>query len=101
MSQGGVFPKGNKAPESEVNSDRRIFIKTAALTGVAAVVGTIGGLIGGGRFLLRPVLRIVAQTGIPELFTATALMVVMGAALFADRPISNSPTGLSTYLPAG
>jgi monovalent cation:proton antiporter-2 (CPA2) family protein len=50
-------------------------------TGVAAMVGTIGGLIVGGRFLLRPVLRIVAQTGIPELFTATALMVVMGAAL--------------------
>lgn len=50
-------------------------------TGIAAMAGTIGGLIVGGRFLLRPILRIVARTGIPELFTATALLVVIGAAL--------------------
>jgi len=31
--------------------------------------------------LLRPLLRIVARTDIPELFTATALLVVIGAAL--------------------
>jgi monovalent cation:proton antiporter-2 (CPA2) family protein len=51
------------------------------LTGIAAMLGTIAGLIIGGRYLLRPILRIVAKTQIPELFTATALMVVMGAAL--------------------
>ena len=38
-------------------------------------------LIVGGRYLLRPVLTLVARTGIPELFTATALLVVIGAAL--------------------
>lgn len=38
MSQGGVSPKGSKVLESEINSGRRTFIKTAALTGVAAVV---------------------------------------------------------------
>jgi len=43
--------------------------------------GTIIGLIVGGRYLLRPALRIVARTGIPELFTASALLVVIGAAL--------------------
>lgn len=42
---------------------------------------TIGGLIAGGRYLLRPVLRIAANTDIPEIFTATALLVVIGAAL--------------------
>jgi Kef-type K+ transport system membrane component KefB/voltage-gated potassium channel Kch len=38
-------------------------------------------LILGGRWLLRPILSMVAKTGIPELFTATALLVVIGAAL--------------------
>ena len=42
---------------------------------------TIVGLIAGGRLLLRPVLKIAAGSGIPEIFTATALLVVIGAAL--------------------
>lgn len=48
---------------------------------LAIAVGTIGGLIIGGRYLLRPVLRIAAGTRIPEIFTAMALFVVIGAAL--------------------
>ncbi len=51
------------------------------LASLAIAVVTIGGLIVGGRYLLRPVLRIAARTQIPELFTATALLVVIGAAL--------------------
>jgi monovalent cation:proton antiporter-2 (CPA2) family protein len=42
---------------------------------------TIGGLILGGRYLLKPVLKVAARSGIPEIFTATALLVVIGAAL--------------------
>jgi glutathione-regulated potassium-efflux system ancillary protein KefC/glutathione-regulated potassium-efflux system protein KefB len=42
---------------------------------------TIGGLIVAGRFLLRPVLQVAAGSKIPEIFTATALLVVIGAAL--------------------
>lgn len=38
-------------------------------------------LIIGGRYLLKPVLNVIARTQIPELFTATALLVVIGAAL--------------------
>jgi len=45
-------------------------------------LASIAGLIIGGHFLLRPLLRIVAQAKLPELFTATALLVVIGAALF-------------------
>lgn len=41
----------------------------------------IAGLIVGGRLLLRPVLRVAAQSGIPEIFTATALLVVISSAL--------------------
>lgn len=48
---------------------------------LSLMVGSVAGLIVAGRYLLRPLLRIVARTGIPELFTASALLVVMGAAL--------------------
>ncbi len=50
--------------------------------GIAAlkIVGVIAAVIVGGRYLLRPVLRIVASTQIAEVFTATALLVVLGTA---------------------
>jgi monovalent cation:proton antiporter-2 (CPA2) family protein len=51
---------------------------------ILIAVLTIGGLIIGGHYLLRPVLRIAARTEIPELFTATALLVVIGAALLME-----------------
>jgi monovalent cation:proton antiporter-2 (CPA2) family protein len=51
------------------------------LVQVAVMVLTIGGLIIGGRLLLRPVLQVAAGSKIPEIFTATALLVVIGAAL--------------------
>lgn len=44
------------------------------------IVGGIGGLVLAGRFLLRPVFRIVASTGIRELSVALALFVVLGTA---------------------
>ena len=44
---------------------------------VAAVLA----LIAGGRWLLRPMFRIAARDGGHEIFTATALVVVVGAAL--------------------
>jgi len=49
---------------------------------VGITLASIAGLIIGGHFLLRPLLRIVAHSKLPELFTATALLVVLGAALF-------------------
>jgi glutathione-regulated potassium-efflux system ancillary protein KefC/glutathione-regulated potassium-efflux system protein KefB len=48
---------------------------------IAIMVGAIAGMIFGGRYLLRPLLRLVARTNLPEIFTATALLVVIGAAL--------------------
>lgn len=38
-----------------------------------------------GRKLLRPLLRVVSATGVQELFTAAALLVVLGMALAMDR----------------
>jgi glutathione-regulated potassium-efflux system ancillary protein KefC/glutathione-regulated potassium-efflux system protein KefB len=51
------------------------------LSAFAMAVAIIGGLVVGGHYLLRPVLRIAARTQIPEIFSATALLVVIGAAL--------------------
>ena len=48
------------------------------------MAATIVGLIVGGRWLLRPVLRIAARSEIPEIFTATALLVVIGSALLVQ-----------------
>ncbi|WP_295479280.1 monovalent cation:proton antiporter-2 (CPA2) family protein [uncultured Pseudomonas sp.] len=44
------------------------------------VVGSIAIVVIGGRYLLRPVFRIVARTKIQEVSTATALLVVIGTA---------------------
>lgn len=44
------------------------------------VLGSIVVVIIGGRYLLRPVFRIVAKTGLREVSTATALLVVIGTA---------------------
>lgn len=44
------------------------------------VVGSVGAVIIGGRYLLRPMFRIVTKTGLQEISTATALLVVIGTA---------------------
>ena len=48
---------------------------------IVTMLAAIAGLIIGGHYLLRPLLRIVARTNLPEIFTATALLVIIGAAL--------------------
>src|SRR3990172_3963203 len=50
-------------------------IDAAALVKAAAIIAVV---IVGGRYVLQPLFRIVAATGIQELFTAAALLVVIG-----------------------
>ncbi len=50
-------------------------------TRIGLMIIAIVGLIVGGRLLLRPVLRIAANSEIPEILTATTLLVVIGSAL--------------------
>ncbi|WP_440110030.1 glutathione-regulated potassium-efflux system protein KefC [Acidovorax sp. BL-A-41-H1] len=47
---------------------------------VLKIVGVIGAIILGGRLLLRPVLRWIARSRTPEVFTAAALLLVVGIA---------------------
>jgi glutathione-regulated potassium-efflux system protein KefB len=49
------------------------------------VFASIAVVIIGGRYLLRPVFRIVARTGLPEVSTATALLVVIGTAWLMEE----------------
>ena len=44
------------------------------------IIVVIGGIILGGRLLLRPVLRWIANSGTPEIFTAASLLLVLGIA---------------------
>lgn len=51
------------------------------LVEIARSAAILGALIFGGRYLMRPILQIAAGSKIPELFTATALLLVIGAAM--------------------
>jgi glutathione-regulated potassium-efflux system ancillary protein KefC len=48
--------------------------------GAAKVVGAIAAVFVIGRFLTRPILRILANTGLREVFTGFALLLVLGIA---------------------
>lgn len=47
---------------------------------ILKLLGSLGVVIIAGRYLMRPVFKIVARTGLAEMSTATALLVVMGTA---------------------
>jgi len=44
------------------------------------IAGVVGAIVLGGRLLLRPVLRWIAKSRTPEIFTAAALLLVVGIA---------------------
>ena len=57
---------------------------TQMLVDSAAVVAVLLTIVIGGHYLLRPVLRAVAHARTTEIFTATALLVVIGSALAVE-----------------
>ncbi|MBF2050121.1 MAG: cation:proton antiporter [Elainella sp. C42_A2020_010] len=74
----------------------------AAQTGLAGwqqtllVITTVAGIVVGGRFLMRPVFRFIAATRLREIFTATALLLVVGITL-AMQAVGLSPA-LGTFV---
>lgn len=52
---------------------------------VAKLLGVLALVVIGGRFVLRPMLRIVAETQVTEAFTAAGLLVVIGVALLVSQ----------------
>lgn len=60
------------------------------------VLGIVGLIILAGRFLVRPLFRIIAATRLQEIFTATALLLVVGIAVLMTQ-VGLSPA-LGTFL---
>jgi monovalent cation:proton antiporter-2 (CPA2) family protein len=51
---------------------------------VLASFGAVAGVVIGGRYMLRPLFRIVAATRLRELFTASSLLLVVAVALLME-----------------
>ncbi|MBK0097659.1 glutathione-regulated potassium-efflux system protein KefB [Erwinia sp. S63] len=51
---------------------------------VGMKVLAFAGMLVGGRYLLRPIFRFIAASGVREVFTAASLLLVLGSALFMD-----------------
>jgi monovalent cation:proton antiporter-2 (CPA2) family protein len=60
------------------------------------ILGAVVGIVGGGRFLVGPLFRTLAKTGLREIFTAAALTLVIGIALLMEL-VGLSPA-LGTFL---
>ncbi len=56
------------------------------------IVGVIAGIVLGGRLLLRPLLRWIARSDTPEIFTAAALLLVVAIAALMQlgRPVDGA-----------
>jgi voltage-gated potassium channel Kch len=52
---------------------------------VLKLAAVLGAVVIGGRYVLRPMLRIVAETRVTEAFTAAGLLVVIGTALLVSQ----------------
>jgi monovalent cation:proton antiporter-2 (CPA2) family protein len=61
-----------------------------------AVLAAVALVVVGGHFVGRPAFRLIARTRLPELFTAAALLLVVGTALLMTR-VGLSPA-LGTFL---
>ncbi|MFT3925022.1 MAG: glutathione-regulated potassium-efflux system protein KefC [Myxococcales bacterium] len=66
-----VVPLLSTAADAKAGGDL-----SSALKGIAALAVTVGV----GRFLTRPLLQVVARTGLREVFTSVALLIVLGVA---------------------
>jgi len=61
-----------------------------------AVLAAVAAIVVGGRYLMRPVFRFIARTRLREIFTAAALLLVIGIALLMEQ-VGLSPA-LGTFL---
>lgn len=70
------------APSEHVNS--WVSGQPAWLKGLI-VLGSITSIVLAGRLIIRPLLRFMAKTGMRELFTASALLIVVGIAVLMTQ----------------
>lgn len=93
---------GAAAGVSDVHKEAHAAPGKSLLSGLPAwqytlvVLGFFASVIGFGKFGLRHVFRVVAETGMREVFTALALIIVIGIALLTHK-LGLSPA-LGTFL---
>ncbi|GAB2504050.1 monovalent cation:proton antiporter-2 (CPA2) family protein [Lysobacter humi (ex Lee et al. 2017)] len=63
---------------------------------IARAIGAVALVAVGGRFVLRHLFRLVARTGMPEVFTGAALLTVLGAAWLLQ--VAGLSPGLGAFL---
>lgn len=81
MTDGGTW---TDALQEASGTDGSLWEETLKVVGLVSLLGLIG------HYGLRHVLRFIAQTRVPEIFTATALLLVIGVA-FLMQTIGLSP----------
>lgn len=66
-------------------SMEKVVINSQIITLIAEAFAILASVIIAGRFLLQPILNIVARAHNPEIFTATALLLVIGMAMLTEH----------------
>lgn len=84
------------ASTAQEHQELSLVANIPAWAAAMVVLASIAGLVIAGHFLTRPLFRYVAKAGLPEVFTATALMLVIGIAALMSL-VGLSPA-LGTFL---
>lgn len=90
LAMPGVMPMAGDAAHAGLLDAAPAWLRALGVLGAVAVV------VIGGRFLVRPLFRALARTGLREVFTAAALLLVVGIALLMNL-VGLSPA-LGTFL---
>jgi monovalent cation:proton antiporter-2 (CPA2) family protein len=80
-----VFPLLATMPPAESAHTKVDVMVLPAWEHALLVLGAIAAVIFAGRFLLRPFFRYIAETHLREMFTVTALLLVVGIALLMQH----------------
>ncbi|MEN8117659.1 MAG: monovalent cation:proton antiporter-2 (CPA2) family protein [Bacteroidota bacterium] len=81
--------------ESALNNIEGV-AKMAGWLQLLLIIGVMAAIIVSGRFVARHIFRLIAETGLHEVFTALALLLVIGIALAMDK-IGLSPA-MGTFI---
>jgi monovalent cation:proton antiporter-2 (CPA2) family protein len=70
---------GDAAPAAQATTGGMAALPGWAQAGI--IVTAVAAIVAAGRYIINPVFRAIAQTGLRELFTAAALLLVVGVSL--------------------
>jgi monovalent cation:proton antiporter-2 (CPA2) family protein len=87
---------GGTVEHGEVAHGATLVSALPAWAQTLAVLGAVAAVVVGGRFMVRPLFRALARTRLREIFTAAALLLVVGIALLMTQ-VGLSPA-LGTFV---